>query len=765
MKLAVFRDKKDIEFEVEFELNGGICQTKSILVVLGKTYKDLPMATKQDYVLDGWYEDPSFTRKVTNDSLVDFSVRKLYAKWVEMTNYTSFQITTTSSHKTAGFSSITKKSTSECFFIDWGDGTVERFDSNVSSKEHQYSDAGTYIVKISDGISALTVQGYSSTDYQRNRYTLKKVLTWSTSLTTLPNYCFDYASAMTAIDADLSRITSIGSYCFYYCSALSSFEFMRSMTKLTSIPSYCFYYCTYFNNLDVIPASVTSFGSYAFYQCRITDLSRIRSTDTLNSHCFTYNTTLTSLATLKPRTSFPTYLFYYCSGLKQADLSQFTSLTTLNSGCFYQCSQLTSVSLPDSIRTIADDAFRYCTQLKNTNFIADKTQLTSIGNYSFANCTSLSSINLPDTIKTIGTYSFYYNYASGLKNLDFQNLSQLSSIGNYAFQYCYNLLSVSLPSSLTSIGDYAFAGCYNVNQLSSHSAVAPTVYANTFGSSTSNGTTAYVGNNKKSTNSSILYVTKPSNYKTSYWNSVLLDSSKCNFKVVSFDPYSASGFDISGVESKYVYTGEAITPIMTVKNSDGETLTLDTDYTVTYSNNIDVGIATITIIGIGSYHDSVDVEFKIYDPTKQSVKVNLNSQWQTPTQWTNTNSEFDVYESYSNYHVSNGYAKMFIDVDGYDEFTIYINSYAESNYDYTLAFAPGYNPTSLPSGSSVGGNIAGTTHGYQYNPASYGITSGNGWKKVTYQLNGQASTICICYRKDSSVNSNWDRGYVAIPKA
>ena len=55
---------------------------------------------------------------------------------------------------------------------------------------------------------------------------------------------------------------------------------------------------------------------------------------------------------------------------------------------------------------------------------------------------------------------------------------------------------------------------------------------------------------------------------------------------------------------------------MTVKNSNGETLTLDTDYTVTYSNNIDIGIATITIIGIGSYHDSVDIAFKIYDPTK-----------------------------------------------------------------------------------------------------------------------------------------------------
>ena len=75
---------------------------------------------------------------------------------------------------------------------------------------------------------------------------------------------------------------------------------------------------------------------------------------------------------------------------------------------------------------------------------------------------------------------------------------------------------------------------------------------------------------------------------------------------------------------------------------------------------------------------------------------------------------------------------MFIDVNGYDEFNVYINSYAESYYDYTLAFTPGYNPTSLPSGSSVGGNIAGTTYSYQRNPSSYGITSGNGWKKVTY---------------------------------
>ena len=135
--------------------------------------------------------------------------------------------------------------------------------------------------------------------------------------------------------------------------------------------------------------------------------------------------------------------------------------------------------------------------------------------------------------------------------------------------------------------------------------------------------------------------------------------------------------------------------------------------------------------------------------------------------WTNSNLNFDVYESNSNYNVNSGYAKMFIKVKGYTELTIYINSYGEENYDYTIAFTPGYNPTSSPTASSVGGNVLGTTYGYSYNPSSYEITSGNGWKKVTYQqqhLSSEENVICICYRKDSSVNKNWDRGYVAIPR-
>ena len=149
------------------------------------------------------------------------------------------------------------------------------------------------------------------------------------------------------------------------------------------------------------------------------------------------------------------------------------------------------------------------------------------------------------------------------------------------------------------------------------------------------------------------------------------------------------------------------------------------------------------------------------DWKSQSYSVNLNSQWRNLTTWTNKDSRFVVYESYSNYNVNNGYAKMYINLTGYTEFTIYINSYAESSYDYTIAFNQNVDVTSLPSYTASG--VKSHTRGYQYNPSSYKIDSGTGWKKVTYTLDGGTNTIMICYRKDGSAKSGWDRGYVAIP--
>ena len=54
--------------------------------------------------------------------------------------------------------------------------------------------------------------------------------------------------------------------------------------------------------------------------------------------------------------------------------------------------------------------------------------------------------------------------------------------------------------------------------------------------------------------------------------------------------------EISGYESSYEYTGSQIKPDITVKDSaDGTVLTKDSDYTVTYGENTNVGAGTITI--------------------------------------------------------------------------------------------------------------------------------------------------------------------------
>ena len=58
------------------------------------------------------------------------------------------------------------------------------------------------------------------------------------------------------------------------------------------------------------------------------------------------------------------------------------------------------------------------------------------------------------------------------------------------------------------------------------------------------------------------------------------------------------------------YTGSAITPNVVVKVGEN-TLTKDTDYTVAYENNTEVGTATVTVNGTGSYMGTKTANFKI----------------------------------------------------------------------------------------------------------------------------------------------------------
>ena len=65
------------------------------------------------------------------------------------------------------------------------------------------------------------------------------------------------------------------------------------------------------------------------------------------------------------------------------------------------------------------------------------------------------------------------------------------------------------------------------------------------------------------------------------------------------------------------WTGSAITPSPTVK-WNGATLTKGTDYTLSYSNNVNVGTATITVTGKGDYSGTKSMTFKITGPSEMT---------------------------------------------------------------------------------------------------------------------------------------------------
>ena len=78
------------------------------------------------------------------------------------------------------------------------------------------------------------------------------------------------------------------------------------------------------------------------------------------------------------------------------------------------------------------------------------------------------------------------------------------------------------------------------------------------------------------------------------------------------------------------YTGEALTPALTIKDygnivTGPVTLKEDTDYTLEYKDNIEIGTATATITGIGKYTGTRTATSKIVaaDKTKRTLKIKL----------------------------------------------------------------------------------------------------------------------------------------------
>lgn len=128
----------------------------------------------------------------------------------------------------------------------------------------------------------------------------------------------------------------------------------------------------------------------------------------------------------------------------------------------------------------------------------------------------------------------------------------------------------------------------------------------------------------------------------------------------NLDNFSQSRFNIASATiasvANQAYTGANIAPDPVI-TYDNHLLIKDTDYTVSYSNNKNIGIATIKITGKGNYLGSKTTTFKIVPKTVTSLKAKKRTKNDITLSW-NKNTSGSGYQIYRSTSLNGTYKKI-----------------------------------------------------------------------------------------------------------
>lgn len=178
---------------------------------------------------------------------------KTYLVW----NGTEFPNSTSSTFKAPAGSTI-----------DWGDGTVETFDTaSTTVNTHTYTDGKIEHTIAISGLTSINVSAF----YKCSNLTS---ITIGNSVTIIDNSAFSNCSNLTRVTIP-DNITSIGFDSFNDCSKLTSITIPDSVT---SIGNSAFSNCSSLTSVT-IGNGLTSINAYAFYPCsKLTQLILFPST-------------------------------------------------------------------------------------------------------------------------------------------------------------------------------------------------------------------------------------------------------------------------------------------------------------------------------------------------------------------------------------------------------------------------------------------------------------------------------------------------------
>ena len=474
-------------------------------------------------------------------------------------------------------------------------------------------------------------------------------------------------------------VTTIGDDAFSGCSGLASVTIPHSVTR---IGSGAFSGCIGLASVT-IPDSVTKIGEGPFGSCSgLTSIiveegnPQYNSRDNCNAIIKTDSNALVQGCrnTVIPSdvTSIGGDAFSDCSGLISVAIPD--SVTEIGKRAFYNCNNLTGVmEIPEGVVRIQDKAFYNCSGLSGINFPASVAQISyqpTAGGFggAFHGCTGLKSIKVDAGNKTYDSRegcNALIETESNTLILGCENTAipeGVTTIAEYAFHDCKGLTSLHIPASLTTMKHVwgmpfipavgPFVGCTGLERITVD-AKNP-VYDSRGGCNalieTDTNTLILASKNTVIPESvtsirtrafyidGISSITIPAGVESIDSGAFIIKpgfiiygvsgteaeryANKCKAKFIPVsEDISKASIILS--QTSYAYDGTAKTPSVTV-TLDEKTLTLNTDYIVAYSDNINVGTAKVTVAGKGNYTGSKTVEFTITKAAEEPKKADIS---------------------------------------------------------------------------------------------------------------------------------------------
>ena len=304
--------------------------------------------------------------------------------------------------------------------------------------------------------------------------------------------------------------------------------------------------------------------------------------------------------------------------------------------------------------TLVKDTDYTLSYSNNTNVGTATVTITGKGKYtgSYSKDFTINRASVSGATVTLSPSSYTYDGTAKKPTVTVKVGSRTLTNGtDYTLSYSNNTNAGTATVTITGKGNYtgSVSKSFTISTASIYSATVTNVVSRTYtGSAQTQSPTVKVGSRT---------LTSGTDYTLSYSNNInagtatVTITGKGNYygsvsKTFTISSVSISGATVTLSQSSYTYDGTAKKPTATVKVG-GRTLTSGTDYTVSYTNNVNAGTATVTITGKGNYTGSVSKTFTINraaDPVSQGeVPIYRLYNWRTSEHlYTSSRTEYDT---------------------------------------------------------------------------------------------------------------------------